>query len=294
MGNLGTVVKRFLTNKNTVTLLAIIACTVLLYFVYKNRVDNAVKTQYVCAANQVIMARSEITSEMVTQVKVLSSQVTNNLVTNCANVVGKYASYANEIPKNSLFYTSMLMTKEEMPNSTFDDIPDGYTLFNLPVTFDSTYGNSISPNDKIDLYLRTEDETGLPIFGKFIESIQVLAVKDANGENVFETTVEERVPSQLLFSVPEDLFLLLRKTQMLGIEIVIVPRNSNYSAKKGETLVSSEYLKELILDQTGSIPDECLEDVTGTAECKTNNKNTDRTNSSTNTTDNTNTQTNNE
>lgn len=298
MGNLGTTIKRFLSNKNTVTLLAIIVCTVLLYFVYKGRVSNAVQTEYICAARETIPARSEITADMVTQVKVLSSQITSNTVRNCGNVVGMYASYATEIPQNSLFYTSMLMTESEMPDSAFQDIPDGYTLYNLDVTFQSTYGNSIFPGTKIDLYLRATDEAGLPIYGKFIESIEVLAVKDANGQNVFETTVETRTPSQLLFSVPEDLYLLLKKTEILGLEIVIVPRNSNYSAKPGDTLVSSTYLKDLILDQTGEIPDECIENVTGTAECRLAVDNTTRDSSTDDTTntaeEETNTETNNE
>ena len=268
MGNIGTMIKRFLSNKNTVTLIAIIVCTVILYGFYNWRVKSAVTTTYVCYATQTIPARTEITSDMVSTVKVLSSQVSTNMVTDCNSVIGKYASYATEIPQNSYFYDNSLMTAEEMPDSVFDDIPDGFTIYNLAVTFESTYANSIFPGDYIDLYLRTEDETGLLLYGKFIQSIEVLGVKDDEGQNVFETTIETRTPSQLLFAVPDDLYLLLKKAEYLGLEIVIVPRNSNYSANPGETLVSSSYLKELILNQTASIPDECLTVETGTAECQ--------------------------
>lgn len=274
MGNIGTTIKRFLSNKNTVTLIAIIVCTVILYIFYNNRVNNAVQTTYTCYAVETIPARTEITSEMVSTMKVLSSQVSSNMVTSCDQVVGKYASYANEIPQNSYFYDSMLMTGEDMPDSAFDDIPDGYTLYNLAVSFESTYGNAIFPGDYIDLYLRTEDVSGLLLYGKFIQSIQVLGVKDSEGKNVFETTVESRTPSQLLFSVPEDLYLLLKKAEYLGLEIVIVPRNNNYTATEGETLVSSDYLKQLVLDQTAAIPDECIKQSTGTAECRIADSNT--------------------
>ena len=268
MGNIGTTIKRFLSNKNTVSLIAIIVCTVILYIFYNNRVNNAVSTTYVCYATQTIPARTEITNEMVSTVKVLTSQVSTNMVKTCDQVVGKYASYATEIPQNSYFYDISLMTEDEMPDSSFDDIPDGYTLYSLPVSFEATYGNSIFPGDYIDLYLVTEDEMGLPLYGKFIQSINVLGVKDDEGKNVFETTVETRTPSQLLFSVPEDLFLLLKKAEILGIEIEIVPRNNNYTAEAGSTLVSSAYLKQLILDQTAAIPDECVTEETGTAECR--------------------------
>lgn len=268
MGNIGTVIKRFLSNKNTVTLIAIIVGTVVLYGFYNWRVKSAVTTTYVCQATQTIPARTQITEEMVTTTKVLSSQVTKEMIPNCSEVVGQYASYAAEIPATSYFYKIAIMSADEMPNSTFDSIPDGYTLYNMNVTFESTYANSIFPGDYIDLFVRTEDESGLLVYGKFIQSIKVLAVKDSQGQNVFETTIESRVPSQLLFSVPEDLYLLLKKAEYLGIQIVIVPRNENYSAEKGETLKSSAWLEQLILDQTADIPDECVTQTTGVAECR--------------------------
>jgi len=268
MGNIGTIIKRFLSNKNTVTLIAIIVCTVVLYGFYNWRVKNAVTTTYTCYAKQTIPARTKITQEMVGQVKILASQSAVNMVKDCSQVIGKYASYATEIPQNSYFYDISLMTDDEMPDSAFDDIQDGFTIYNLAVDFNSTYGNSIFPGDYIDLYMRTNDETGLLVYGKFIQSIKVLGVKDANGKNVFETTVETRTPSQLLFSVPEDLYLLLKKAEYLGLEIVIVPKNNNYTAEGGETLVSSAWLKELVLNQTATIPDECVTQNTGTAECQ--------------------------
>ncbi len=268
MGNFGTTIKRFITNKNTVTLLVIIACTVLLYIVYNNRVKNAVSTTYVCYALEGIPARTEITSNMVSTKKVLTSQVTSNMITDCGSIVGRYVSYATEVPVNGYFFESMLMDKGEMPDSVLDKITDGNTLFKLPVSFESTFGNAIFPDDYIDLYLKTTNEDGNIIYGKFIESIKVLAVRDAQGKNVFETTLETRTPSQLLFSVPEDLHLLLMKAYYLGLEIVVVPRNSNYTANPGETKISSTYLKDIIEDRTGDIPDECVLATTPTAECK--------------------------
>ena len=266
---MGNTIKRFLTNKNTVTLLAIVACVVVLYLFYNWRVKQAVTTTEVCYATQTIPARTEITEDMISTTKVLTSQVSENMITNCADVKGKYASYASEIPANSYFYNENVMTAEEMPDSAFEEIPDGYTIFNYAVDFNKTYGNSIFPDDYIDIYLRTEDESQEDklIYGKFIQSIKVLAVKDGNGQNVFETTVEAREPANLLFAVPEDLYLLLMKAQFLGFETVLVPRNDNYTAEAGETLVSSDYLKQRILAKTATIPDECVLAETGTAEC---------------------------
>lgn len=283
MGSLGTIVKRFITNKNTVTLAAILVSTVLLYIVYNNRVNSQTSTVMTCYAREIIEPRTQITENMVGSVRILSSQVTSNMITNCGSIIGKYVSYATEVAQNSYFYKSMVMEESEMPDAAFGDMLDNYTPFRLPVTFESTYGNSIFPGNKIDLFVRTTDESGKLVFGKFIQSITVSAVKDSEGKNVFETTKEARTPSQLLFNVPDDLFLLLSKAQMLGIEILVVPRNNNYTAKQGEVLVSSEYIKTLIEDQTAVIPDECVASTTGTAECRLASSYTDNTNNETST-----------
>lgn len=268
MGNLGTTIKRFLSNKNTVTLIAIVVCTVIVYAIYSWRVKSAVSTTYVCQATETIPARTQITSEMVTNSKILTSQKSSNMITDCDKVVGKYASYATEIPENSYFYDISVLEAEEMPNSAFENIPDGHMLFNMNVSFETTYANSIFPGDYIDLFIHTEDSQGQLVYGKFIQSIKVLAVKDADGKNVFETTIETREPSQIHFAVPEDLYLLLKRAQYLGVEIVLVPRNKNYTAEAGATEKSSAWLEELIVSQTADIPDECLDpNGTGVAEC---------------------------
>ena len=64
---------------------------------------------------------------MVTTTKILSSQKADNMIQTCDKVVGQYASYATEIPENSFFYETSVMDASEMPNSSFDDIPDDCT-----------------------------------------------------------------------------------------------------------------------------------------------------------------------
>ncbi len=266
---MGDTIKRFLANKNTVTLIAIIVMVVVLYLFYNWRVKQAVSTANVCYATQTIPARTLITEEMVSTKNVLADEANApNVIRNCSDVVGKYASYAAEIPANSLFFNETVMTEEEMPDAAFNDIPDGYTVISYNVDNNSTYGNSIFPDDYIDIYLKTADANEKLIYGKFIQSIKVLAVKDGDGKNVFETTVEDREPAYLLFAVPDDLYLLLMKASYLGLEMVVVPRNNNYTEKAGETLVSSDFLKQMVIEQTAEIPDECVKTETGIAECK--------------------------
>jgi hypothetical protein len=259
MGNILTTIKRFLSNKNTVTIIGVIAGILVLYIGYNYRVKQATTPVTVPYAKQEISSRTLITSDMIGYMEVSSSVVksSSNLITNASDLIDHYVAYGTTIPANSMFYKSQVLTSDELPDSAFANIPDGYTIYSLSVNLHTTYGNSIYPGNYIDLYFKGVDDTGKVMFGKFIESIEVLGVKDSSGNPVFETTVETRTPAELLFAVPDDMYLLLMKAGYItgsSIEIVPVPRNASYSANPGETFVSSDTIKDFILSKSAVIP----------------------------------------
>lgn len=259
MGNVLTTVKRFLQNKNTVTILGVLLAILVLYIGYNYRVKQATTPVTVPYAKEELSSRTLITSDMIGYMEVSSSVVKNsaNLITNASELINNYVSFGTTVPANSMFYKSQILSSNEMPDSAFAGIPDKYTIYSLKVDLHSTYGNSIYPGNYIDLYFKGVDDTGLVMYGKFIESIEVLAVKDSQGNHVFETTVESRTPAELLFAVPNDMYELLMKAGYItgsSIEIVPVPRNASYSANPGETNVSSDYIRTFILSKSATIP----------------------------------------
>lgn len=256
MNSIKLTIKRFLKDKNTVTILCTLAALIVLYVGYTVRVNKATSPVRVPYAKVGIQPRTLITEDMIGYMEVPSSMVATTAVRVASNIIGKYANYNAFIPQGSLFYNTVLVDWDQMPDSAFADIPDGNTVVSLSVNYDTTFGNSIFPGNFIDLYVRTE-ENGKIVFGKFIESIKVLAVKDSSGNNIFENSETLGTPSALLFSVPEDLHLLLRKATYVGAEIVPVPRNANYCVNNDcSTTVTSDYIKELILNQTVRLEEE--------------------------------------
>lgn len=246
------VFKRLIGNKNTVTILGVLACIAVLIVGYNYRVKMAISPISIPYAKQNIPARTLITSDMIGKIQVSSTYVNDadNLVKTVNEVVNKYVSYKTNIPEGSLFYQEYLKEADEMPDSAFANIPDGYTIFSLDVTADSTYANSIRAGDYIDLYMSARDtENNLVIYGCFIESIRVLAVKDSKGNNIVENTLAAGKPAELLFAVEEDMYLLLMRASFIkeaGIKIEPLLRNKNYTDAAGKTQVSSEYLRSFI------------------------------------------------
>ena len=255
-------IKRFLGNKNTVTLIGVILGVLVLYMGYNWRVKQEIDPVHVPMTTQEIGSRAPITEDDWTLVQIPRSMVRSNLITDPRQLDGKFVSWGTTLPANSLFYQESIMTSDQMPNSAFANIKDGETVFPLDVTLQTTYGNSIFPGDYIDLYVRAMDDDGLLIFGRLIESIEVLAVKDVQGQHVFETTAENRIPSTLLFAVPDEMFLLLMRATFIptnNIAILPIPRNASYTANPGETAVTSEYIRDFIEAKATLLPEENIE-----------------------------------
>lgn len=255
MNNILISLKKFFSNKNTVTILAVIAIVLILFFGYRYRIKQATNPVSVPYAKVEIQPRTQITEDMIGYVKIPSSMLTSNTIRVASEIVGKYANYNTVIPSGSLFYASTIVTWAQMPDSAWADIPEGYTVVSLNVNTETTYGNSIFPGNYIDLYYVAHDN-GKLLLGKLIESIEVLAVKDSSGNHVFENSSAGLKPSSLIFAVPEDMHLLLRKAGYLNGQLVPVPRNKSYSENPSATVVSSEYIQDFILSQTVILPEQ--------------------------------------
>ncbi len=256
MKNIMISLKRFFGNKNTITILCVLAAVLILYFAYSYRIKQQTKPVTVPYAKVEIQPREKVTEDKIGYVEYPSVMLKTNVIRNAADVIDYYANYNTVIPAGSLFYKSTLVTWAQMPDSAWADIPDGYTVVSLNVNTETTYGNSIFPGNYIDLYYATYDETGKLLLGKLIESIEVLAVKDSSGNHVFENSSELKAPSSLIFAVPEDMHLLLRKAGYLDGELIPVPRNASYSQNPSATIVSSEYIQDFILSKTVILPEQ--------------------------------------
>ncbi len=249
--------QRFLKNKNTITILGIIIILVLLYVGYSSQINKAVEPVSVPVATETIQPRTEITDDMVEVVDMPNVSVSDNVLMSKSDVVGKYSNVNTVIPKGSMFYTDTVITKSELPDSAFVKVKKGEVVYNFPVDMESTYGNSIYPGNKIDIYMKTGDGTDEKVMlGKLVENVEVLAVKDSAGKNVFEDTSEDRTPAMLLFGVPSDINLLLRKASYmdsLGVELFPVPHGGKVSTT-GATEVSTQQLADYIEAHAVNIP----------------------------------------
>lgn len=249
-GKLKENINNIIRNKNTLTILLVVAGVIGLYAVYNWRVNEAIKPVRIPYAKKEIDSRTQITSEMLSYTEVPKSLVSKakNIITNSNSIIGKYVNYGAMVPQYGFFYQENILSSSSKPESEFNDIPDGYTVYSLEVDFDSTYGNSIYPGNYIDLYVKTTNDTDNRIlFGRLIKGIKVMSVVDSSGNNVFESKNETRRPKYMFFAVPNSLYTLLKKAEYLNITIMPIPRNASYSAEDRTAEIDSTYIEQYIL-----------------------------------------------
>lgn len=259
MGNMGSGIKKFMQNKNTVTVVGVILAIVVLYIAYNTRVNNAISPVYVPYAKEDISPGTQITADMVGTRAVPPSMLEGEVIKNQGDVIDKYSNADTVIPKGNLFYERTVVEKEHLPANIILDYPKGYVLYNLAVDAESTYGNSIYPGNYIDIYLKAvnkiTDETQITadadkiMLSKFVENIKVLAVKDSSGQPVFSNLDEERTPAMVVFAVPEDYYILLKKAEYLRTydsTLIPVPTNESLKDEPGDLGIASDDLKKWI------------------------------------------------
>lgn len=258
MNNFMRSLKKFFTNKNTITIIGVILIIVILYFGYTYQINSQVKPTRVPVAATTIQPRTKITTEMIEYVDVPASALSQNVMFDVTEITKLYADYNTVIPKGSMFYTDVLTTAEEMPDSAFVDIKEGDIPYQFAVNMETTYGNSVFPGNQIDLYMKATNDKGEIMVGKFLENVEVLAVKDAQGNHVFENTAENRTPAYIIFGVKYDVNILLLKAKYLPeVEIFPVPHGA-WVGTEGQIQVSSEELKNYINEKTVMLSDSQL------------------------------------
>lgn len=257
MSNLIVGIKKFFTNKNTVTVIGVLAAVVVLYVGYNWRIKSTLQTRTVPYAKETITAGKQITADMIGTMEVVPALLNGDVILDARSVVDKYANYDSVIPKGSLFYGRSVVEKEQLGANSILEYPEGYVLYNFAINTEVSYGNSMYPGNYVDIYLKAinrldNENSNQPdkiMVGKLLENVKILAVLDSNGDPVFANLEEKRTPAMMIFAVPEEYHILLRKASFLRAyetSLIPVPTAESMKEEPGEVKLSSEDLKNFI------------------------------------------------
>lgn len=252
---------RILKNKNTVTILGILLIIALLFVGYTATVKNATNPVQVPVAAEKILPSTKITSQKIATKKVAKIMISDNVYQNAAQIIGLFTNVNVTIPKGSIFYKEWLVTADDLPGNWLNEvkISKGEEPYYYSINTEETYGNSIVPKTYIDIQMRTtiNEKT---VTGTLLRDIKVLAVHDKSGKNVFADSENIGVPAYLGFGLISENYSLLRRAEYLkaigSISLKVIPHGKTYTTEKGETVVSSETLKQYIETYTAGVSDD--------------------------------------
>lgn len=250
MNNFTVSLQKFFKNKNTVTIIGVVAIILILFFGYRYQINKQVNpVKGIPVAKETIQPRTKITNDMLDYIDVAPIVLQKGEVIQNKNlIVGRYSNYNTVIPKGSMFYNDTVIDEAKLPDSAFVQLQDGDVPYNFPVNTDTTYGNSMFPNNYVDIYMKANRNDGKLMVGKLLENVKILAVKDSSGRHVFEDSSEARTPAFLIFGVKPEINILLRKASYMGqYSVVLFPVPHGVTiTEEGATTVTSQTLKDFI------------------------------------------------
>lgn len=254
--------KKFLGNKNTVTILGVVLIVAILGIGYHVRINQKTSLKSVPVAKETIAPKTQITDSMIRTVSVPTNFLVGSYYENPGNIIGKYTNYNATIAEGSLFYVDLLVNKEDLPDLMFGDIEEGYRPFVIDLgAVTGLYGG---PGDYIDIYFSgiTADEKVM--FGQFLNGIQILSIVDDNGRNAYTNSSdeeEEQNAAQLMYiSVPEDLYIMLNRYDRLNevvstlkSHLVLTPHSVDPDVENVDIYLTSDDIRKLINDNSKEI-----------------------------------------
>ncbi len=252
--------KKLLANKNVVTLLGVVLIVVVLYVFYNYRLNQQIQPISVLYAKQTITSRQTITQEMVGKVDAAPGSINLDgssvaLEGNLKDVIGKKVQVNYTIPKGSFFYQGAYVSEDKLADAFLLELKEGEVAYNYNVNINKTYGNSFYPGNYIDIYVRIMEDDEHVIFGKYIENVKILAVKDSSGNHVFESGSENLSPSMIIFAVNKDINKYLRVIEVLNnATLIMVPVNitptsgTEVSGEEVVTLMNNTSLQDRLDD----------------------------------------------
>jgi hypothetical protein len=252
MANLLIGLKKFLQNKNIVTIVGIVLIIAILSFAYSIRVKEAINPVTVPYALEQITSSKQIKKSMIGTMQVPPSMLRNgNVITKVGDVIDKYVSIDTVIPKGSLFYKKAVVSREQMPDDIILDYKEGYQLYYQKVNIENTFGNSIVPGGYVTVQMeaRDNDSSEPLVIGNLLSNVLVLAVKDDRGRPVFQNIDENRTPYMVIFAVKEEYFKLLLAAEKLSsaykVTIKLNPTSKSFDDQESD-VIASENLRNWI------------------------------------------------
>jgi pilus assembly protein CpaB len=172
-----------------------------------------------------IKPRSKVDESHIQMLKVPSSMVMGNVFTDKEEILDKWVKYAVSIASGSFFYHDYLETAGDLSDYPQLMLHDGQGVASLPVDLLTSAGNTLLPNQYVDIVFTSKDKRKPIVSDVIFHSVRVLAVKDRNGLDM-DDSKSQKIPAVVLLAINKQDIPPFIHAQVLGdIDLIIKVMN---------------------------------------------------------------------
>ena len=125
MSNIINKIRNLLLNRNTVTILGVLAGVIALWIAYSITLDRAVKPQKVPVANKVLTAGTIITKDDIEYVEVNGEALRKaSVITSSSQLIGYYVKNDTSVAIGEMFYKAQVISKDKLIEFGFKPLPN--------------------------------------------------------------------------------------------------------------------------------------------------------------------------
>lgn len=209
-----------MTKKIVFKLILCILCFVLsicmLILSVQVKVNDKIDLMTTYIAKYDIEPRTCITEADLQKVSIPKSYLTEHVVNEKQEIIGKYTDIQGKIPAGSLFYQSMLYDASEIPDIPSTMLKEGQAIFTIQI--ESAVLSTVVAGQRVDL-IATID--GKEIKDIVLEHCRIVEIEDINGIDVNKQE-SIGVPYYVLFAVDKSDIILLEKIEEIGTFSLLV------------------------------------------------------------------------
>lgn len=212
--------------KQNILFVGVVICICLIsYGISIIYINHELELIEVYVANDNLVARTQIDQDSIKLIKIPKAYLSDQVVLNKNDIVGKYVKLNTSIPEGSLVYESSIERLDDTIDKPALLLKVNQAVFALDVNMSSTAGNTIQAGSKIDIYgtIKNNRET---IVDLLFKQVRVLSIKDKNGNEVDIKT--NQVPKIMLIAVDQEEIPILTKVIAVG-DITITPTSEFFS-----------------------------------------------------------------
>lgn len=185
----------------------------IIFMMIQSKINTSLSLQEVYIAKNDILPRSCIEEKDLLYVRYPQAFIDHNVVIKKKDIIGKYTDIQGKIPAGSLFYQSMLIDAEDIPDIASSLLKEHQAIFQCEV--DAAMLMKCVRNLRVNVLYTKEGETKL-----LIEHARILAIEDIAGKDI-SSEDSTGIPRKVVLAVDQDDVLYLNSLKDGVFEIVM-------------------------------------------------------------------------